>query len=171
MVTVGRVVRFHGNKGHVVVVPETDFADERFAVGATVYGGREGQAEPTAMRVIASREHDGRWVVGFDGVTTIDAAETLRGLELRIPAEALKPLEPGGFYTHELVGCEVELATGGRLGRVSRVDLGPGTPRIAVETRRGEVLVPLAEEICRRIDVGAKLIVIDPPEGLIDLND
>ena len=51
------------------------------------------------------------------------------------------------------------------------MDLGPGTPRIAVETRRGEVLVPLAEEICRRIDVGAKLIVIDPPEGLIDLND
>jgi 16S rRNA processing protein RimM len=171
MVTVGWVVRFHGNKGHVVIAPETDFAEERFAIGAEVFGARGGEPEPKAMHIVASREHDGRWIVGFEGVTTIDDAEKLRGLELRIPAESMKPLGPGGYYTHDLVGCEVELAAGRRLGRVKAVELGRGTPRLVVETRRGEVLVPLAEEICRRIDVGAKLIVIDPPEGLIDLND
>src|SRR5262245_18052463 len=171
MVTVGRVGRVHGNKGHGVIASETDFAAERFAVGATGVGGREGQGDPKAMHVVASREHDGRWIVGFDGVTTIDAAEKLRGLELRIPAESMKPLGPGGYYTHDLVGCEVELVAGRRLGRVSAVELGRGTPLLVVETPRGEVWIPLAEEICRRIDVGAKLIVIDPPEGLIDLND
>jgi len=171
MVTVGWVVRFHGNKGHVVIAPETDFGAERFAVGATVFGSRQGEAEPAEMHVVASREHDGRWIVGFDGVTTIDAAEKLRGLELRIPAESMKPLGPGGYYTHDLVGCEVELVGGTRVGRVSRVEIGRGTPLLVVETPRGEVWIPLAEEICRRIDVGAKLIVIDPPKGLIDLND
>jgi 16S rRNA processing protein RimM len=168
MVTVGRIVRPHGNKGHVVVAPETDFGAERFAAGATLYGVR---AEKPALRVVASREHQGRWVVGFDGVTTIDAAEALRDLELSIPAEELKPLGPGGYYAHDLAGCAVENPAGRKLGRVESVLLGSGVPLLVLETEGGEVLVPLAEEICRRIDVAAKLIVIDPPDGLLELND
>jgi 16S rRNA processing protein RimM len=168
MVTVGRIVRPHGNKGHVVVAPETDFGAERFAEGATLYGAREG--EPP-LRVIASREHQGRWIVGFDGVTTMDAAEALRDLELSIPAEALRPLGPGGYYAHDLAGCAVEGPDGRRLGRVESVLLGSGVPLLVVQTESGEVLIPLAEDICRRIDVAAKLIVIDPPDGLLELNE
>ena len=169
MVTVGRIVRPHGIKGHVIVAPETDYPAERFATGATLHWLMGGV--PAPVEVIASREHQGRWIVGFAGVSTMNDAETLRGRELRIPREALRPLGAGGFYTHDLAGCEVELVSGERLGRVERVDFGHGTPILVVGTKRGEVLVPLAETVCRRIDIGAKLIVIDPPEGLIELND
>ena len=169
MVTVRPIVRPHRIKGHVIVAPETDYPAERFAVGAIVHWLKGGDPDP--VEIVTSGEHQGRWIVGFAGVTTMNDAETLRGRELRIPAEALRPLAPGGFYTHDLAGCEVELVNGQRLGRVERVDFGHGTPLLAVRTDQGEVLIPLAETVCRRIDIGAKLIVIDPPEGLIELND
>ncbi|HUL73200.1 MAG TPA: ribosome maturation factor RimM [Vicinamibacterales bacterium] len=168
MVTVGRVVRPHGNKGNVVVAPETDFGAARFGSGATV-SILDGD-DIRALRIVGSREHDGRWVVGFEGVGTIDDAERLRGRELKVPAETLQPLEDGRYYVHDLVACEVVTIGGEAVGRVDRVEFGTGTPVLVVTGRRGEVLVPLAGPICRRVDPAAHLIVIDPPEGLIELN-
>jgi 16S rRNA processing protein RimM len=169
MITVGRVVRPHGNRGHVVVAPETDFGPERFGPGARLYTWRGGAVE--ALHVAASREHDARWIVGFEGAVTIPDAEALRGLELRIPALELRPLGPGAFYAHELVGARVETGTGEPVGTVDRVELGAGTPLLVVAGPGGERLVPLAAAICRRVDVAAGVIVIDPPEGLLELNE
>ena len=168
MVTVGRIVRPHGNRGYVVVAPETDFASERFRPGSTLHAMRDGQLTP--LDVTAGREHQGRWIVGFAGVTSIDAAETLRGLELRIPPDAVRTPAPGAFLVHDLVGCRVTTSDGRLVGTVEQVQLDAGTPLLGVRTAHGEVLVPLAEEICRQVDVAAKSIVIDVPEGLIDLN-
>ena len=168
MVTVGRIVRPHGNRGQVVVAPDTDFGSERFKPGATLAVLRDGNL--TTLEVTAGREHDGRWVVGFAGVGTIDAAETLRGVELRIPAEAVRPVEAGAFYVHDLVGCRVTTVDGQIVGIVDHVKLDAGTPLLGVASSKGEVLIPLAEDICREIDVAGKSIVIDAPEGLIDLN-
>jgi 16S rRNA processing protein RimM len=168
MITVGRIVRPHGNRGHVVVAPETDFGGERFAPGAELHALRDGH--PAALEVIAGRLHDGRWIVGFEGISTIDAAETLCGQELRIPTSALRPTAPGAFYVHDLVGCAVSTTGGELIGEVERVQLDAGTPLLAIRSARGEVLVPLAEDICREVNVAEKRIVIDAPEGLIDLN-
>src|SRR5439155_25769548 len=95
-----------GNRGEVVVASETDFGADRFRLGAAVQTNRDGRIE--TLTVESSREHDGRWVVGFAAVKSIDDAERLRGLERRIPASELRPLESGGHYVHDLVGCRVE---------------------------------------------------------------
>ena len=168
MVTVGRIVRPHGNRGQVVVAPDTDFGSERFKEGATLAALRDGQL--TTLEVTAGREYDGRWVVGFAGVGTIDAAEALRGLELRIPADAVRPVEAGAFYVHDLIGCRVTTVDGDLVGVVEQVKLDAGTALLGVASSKGEVLIPLAEDICREIDVTEKSIVIAAPEGLIDLN-
>ena len=169
MPVVGLIVRPHGNKGGVVVRSETDFGPDRFQPGARLWW-RPGEA-PAEVAIVDSREHAGRWIVRFEGVTTIDEAEALRGRELRIPAAALRPLDAHRFYVHDLVGCRVETVRGDVLGQVDRVELASGTPLLVVASRAGEVLVPLADPICRRIDVGAKVIAIDPPAGLIELNE
>ncbi len=169
MITVGRVVRPHGNRGNAVVVVETDFAAERFHPGAALWM-RQGDGV-VALTVSVSRERDGRWVVGFDGVTTIDAAEALRGVELRIPAAEIHALPPGAHYVHDLVGCHVETVDGRVVGVVGRVDRDTGTPVLVIDRAGSEVLVPLVDEICRRVDIGAKRITIEPPEGLLELND
>ena len=169
LVTVGRIVRPHGIRGQVVVAPETDFGAARFAIGS-VLRIRVGD-DARDLTVDASREYDGRWVVGFAGVTTMNEAETLRNAELRVPPEGLHALERDRYYVHDLVDCEVVTETGESIGRVTRVELATGTPLLVVDaSKRGEVLVPLADTICRRIDVVEKRIEIDPPDGLIDLN-
>jgi len=171
MVTVGRIIRPHGIRGEVVVDAETDFVEERFTSGATLRTLRAG--EPDALTVIAARPHAGRWLVGFEGVTSMNDAETLRGCELRIPAEALMPLGPGAFYAHDLVGCQVTTIEGTLVGTVRRVDDVETRPLLAIavgDEGAPEVLVPLVEGICRQVDVVAKVIVIAPPEGLLEVN-
>jgi 16S rRNA processing protein RimM len=168
LVTVGRIVRPHGIRGQVVVAPETDFGTARFGAGSMLRI-RDGDAA-RELKVTTSREYDGRWVVGFESVTTMNEAEALRGAELRVPPEGLHALEGNRFYVHDLLECEVVTVSGERVGRVVRVDLHTGSPLLVVAGRAGEVLVPLAEPICRRVDVAGKSIEIDPPEGLIELN-
>ena len=167
MVTVGRIVRPQGNRGEVVVAPETDFGDERFEPGATVHVRRAEAVEP--LRIAESRAHDGRWVVGFEGVRSINDAETLRDLELRIPEDALHPLGPNEYYAHDLVGCEVRTTGGDLVGRVMRIDFATAVPMLVVGDAE-DVLVPMVDAICRRVDIAEKIVVIDPPDGLIDVN-
>ena len=168
MITVGQIVRPQGNRGEVVIASSTDFGAERFRPGARVLATRHGEVE--TMTVTSSREHDGRWVVGFAGVTTISEAETLRGLELRIPADHLRPLEADTYYVHDLAGCRVETQSGHAVGTVQDVQLDTGIPLLVVAAQDGEVLIPFSAEFCRRVDVAAKAIVIEPPEGLLELN-
>lgn len=167
MITVGRIIRPHHNRGHVVLMPETDFPHERFKVGSVLYRERDGRVEPIV--VSAYREHEGRWVVGFEGYASINDAETLRGLHVKVPASDVKPLGPGAYYVFDLVGCVVRTKSDETVGTVERVDLATGIPMLVV-AGDGEVLIPLSEAICTRIDPASKLIEIDPPPGLIELN-
>jgi len=100
----------------------------------------------------------------------MDAAEALAGSELRIADEALQPLPTGSYYHHDLIGCAVETSDGGTVGRVSAVDGDAAGSRLVVQTPNGEVLIPMVEGICRLVDVPGRRIVVEPPEGLLDLN-
>jgi 16S rRNA processing protein RimM len=167
MVTVGRIGRPHGNRGRVFVKPETDFAEDRFRPGQTLHVCRSGTVE--RLTVADSRTLEGRWIVGFADVDSIGAAEALRGLELRIAPDEIRALTAGSFYIHDLVGCEVRTVAGERIGLVEGVALDTGVP-VLVVGGEGEVLVPFVDAICRRVDPGARLIEIEPPDGLIALN-
>jgi 16S rRNA processing protein RimM len=170
MAVVGRIGRPHGLRGEVVVNPETDFVEERFRVGATVWMRSDRGEE--SLTVAAVRLQSGRPIVRFDGFERIDDVEGLAGLELRVPEEALQPLEPHTYYQHQLVGCVVEDAAGTALGAVTRVDGGANGSLLVVDGgARGEILVPLTQAICTSVDVDAKRIRIDPPEGLVELNE
>jgi len=169
MVVVGRVARPHGIRGHVIVNPETDFLEERFRPGATFrIRSSRGDEQLVAETV---RFQQGRPVVGFEGFARIEDVERLAGLELRVPEEELKPLEPGTFYHHQLIGCTAETLDGGRIGEVIRVEGGMGGSQLVVEGARGEIMIPLATEICVEIDVAAKRIRVNPPEGLLEVNE
>jgi 16S rRNA processing protein RimM len=87
-----------------------------------------------------------------------------------VPEDELQPLGPGTYYHHQLIGCAVETVAGERVGNVVRVDGGAAGSVLEVEGPHGEVLIPLAVEICVEIDVGTKRIRINPPEGLLDIN-
>jgi len=168
MALVGRIARTHGLRGQLFVNLDTDFPDARFRPGAEVFVQRRGVIE--ALRIASVRRQGDRPVIAVEGIGTIDEAEGLAGLELRVPLDWLQPLPAGMFYHHDLVGCRVEMSDGSLVGVVKAVDAEAGGSRLVMDGPRGEILVPLAAEICRRIDVGERRIVIDPPEGLLDLN-
>jgi len=153
----------------VIVNVETDFPAERFQPGAELFVERGGRID--TLRVTSVRFHRERPVIGLAGVETMSQAEQLAGLELRIPAARLMPLPEGRYYHHDLVGCAVETRAGERVGTVRRVDASYGGDRLEVVDDGGaEILIPLVSPICVRIDVAAKRIVIEPPDGLLDLN-
>jgi 16S rRNA processing protein RimM len=168
MVLVGRIARPHGIRGQVIVNPETDFVEDRFRVGAQFWT-RSPRGEEQ-LTVTSARVQNGRPVLGFEGFSSIDDVERLAGLDLRVPEEDLQPLGAGMYYHHQLIGCAVDTVAGKRVGHVVRVEGGAAGSLLQVEGPRGQVLIPLAVAICVEIDVGAKRIRIDPPEGLLDVN-
>jgi 16S rRNA processing protein RimM len=168
MVLVGRIARTFGHRGQVIVNAATDFPEARFAPGAVLHTRREGCE--TTLTVAASRMHVGRPVLTLEGVDTMTEAERLAGLELRVPESELAVLPKGTYYEHELVGCEVVTTAGRVLGPVRTVESGAGPTRLVIGEGRGEIQVPLADAICVAIDVAARRIVIDPPEGLVEVN-
>jgi len=169
LVLVGRITRTHGLRGHVVVAAETDFVEERFQPGATfrtLVGGEE-----ETLTLATARVQNGRPIVSFDGYSRIDDVERLLGSQLRVPEASLQPLEPGVYYEHQLVGCQVETVGGEPVGTVARVQGGAAGSLLMIEGPRGEVLVPLVQSICVAIDVEAQRITIEPPDGLLELNE
>jgi 16S rRNA processing protein RimM len=167
LLLVGRVARAHGNRGQVVVNPETDFAEDRFSVGRVLRVG----AGLVPRRITAVRFHQGRPVLALDGIETMDDAEGLAGAELKIPQAELEPLPGGTFYRHDLVGCEVLDGDGNVIGTVTAVEGSIDRSQLVIAGAAGEVLVPFVEGICRHVDAAGRRIVVEPPEGLLDLNE
>jgi 16S rRNA processing protein RimM len=168
MALVGRIARPHGLRGQVIVNLHTDFPEERFRPGAEVFVERAGRVEP--LTITSVRFQRERPVIALSGVDTMDDAEALAGHELRVPVDRLAALPDGVFYRHDPIGCRVATVAGEAIGVVSDVEGTMAGSRLVVESEDGEVLIPLAAEICTTIDPPSKRIVIDPPEGLIGAN-
>jgi 16S rRNA processing protein RimM len=189
-VTVARILRARGNKGEVAAELLTDFPERLPEIKEMFLRAESGTRRAVALRSFwADRNHPGKGVFHFEGVTSINDAEKLRGLEVQIPLERRAEAPAGSFFVTDLIGCSVfELAAPlspvssspcslaqapALLGKVRDVyfpgEGQPGTPLLAVDTSRGELLVPLAEDICTMIEIAARRIEVRLPEGLRDL--
>ena len=167
LVLVGRVARAHGNKGQVIVNPETDFPDERFRVGGTLLVGETA----TPRRIREARFQKGRPIIALDGIETMNDAEALAGAELKVAQAAPGSLPEGTVFHYDLIGCGVVDTHGQTIGAVTAVEGTMEMSRLVVAGARGEVLIPLVATICTEIDVARRRIVADLPEGLLDLNE
>ena len=159
-------MRPHGIRGEVVVESETD-DPSRFAPGSSVLVG-DPDGAPVEMRVRASRPHQGRLLVLFDGVVDRTAAEMLRGSLISIDA-ATAPRPPAGrYYAHEIEGMHVVDEAGKDLGVVSGILETRANDVWVVSYRGREVLVPAVHEIIVDVDVPGGRIVVRPIEGLFE---
>ncbi|MGC1967896.1 MAG: ribosome maturation factor RimM, partial [Candidatus Acidiferrales bacterium] len=116
----------------------------------------------------------GQAIFHFAACDSVDAAEKLVGLEVQVPLADRVQLPAGSYYISDLVGCEVRDKGGAEIGRVRNVEINgddvSGTPLLVVDSKQGEVLIPLAQEICVNVDTAARRIEVVLPEGLLDLN-
>lgn len=157
--------------------------------------GAFGASDPHQISVKScwlSQNHRGQAVFHFAGSDSINDAEKFRGLDVLLPFEQRVTLPEGHYFVADLIGCAIfEIAAETPavtsspcamneapqfLGTVRDVqfpgegDGMRGTPLLEVDTACGELLVPLAEDICKRIDTTARRIDVTLPEGLRDLN-
>jgi 16S rRNA processing protein RimM len=121
-----------------------------------------------------TQSRGGQAIFHFEGSDSISDAEKLVGLEVRIPFAERMALPSGSYYVTDLIGCEVRERGGAAIGRVRDVQATgedvAGTPVLVIDSPQGELLIPLAQEICVRVDVDAQRIEVILPEGLRDLN-
>lgn len=137
----------HGLRGQVVVELTTN-RTERLAPGAR-FG---------TLVVTEVKPHGKRWIVGFEGITDRDGAESLRDVILE--AEPIE--DPDALWVHELIGADVLDTNGTWLGVVSAVEANPASDLLVLD---GGGLVPLRFVV----DHDQGKVVVDPPEGLLDL--
>lgn len=189
-VLVARILRARGNKGEVAAELFTDFA-ARLASLPSLFLSRD-KSEPRETRLKKfwiDRNHPEVGIFHFEGYDSINDAEKLRGMEIVLPMEQRVMLPAGQYFVTDLIGCtvfevpmgETELvspagsveAAAQVLGTVRDVyfpgEGTAGTPLLQVQTSRGELLVPLAEDICTRIDTSGRRIEVRLPEGLREL--
>jgi 16S rRNA processing protein RimM len=171
-VVVGRIGRPHGVRGQVTVEVRTDDPDLRFAPGATLLTD---PASRGPLTVEAARWHSGTLLLtlaGPDGqvVTDREGADALRNTQLLVPVEDLPELEdPDSFYDHQLVGLAAVLPDGSPIGEVTAVR-HEGTELLVVRRPEGgELLVPFVSAIVPSVDLANARLVVDPPEGLLEL--
>jgi 16S rRNA processing protein RimM len=171
--TLARILRPHGLRGEVAAEILTDFP-ERLTKLREVWlaDGRNAPRRVSVQRCWLSPARGGQAIFHLADVNHVEAAESLRGLEIQVPFEQRARLEAGNYFVSDLVGCEIwEAGASSALGCVRDVEFtGGAAPLLAIHTEQGEVLVPLAAEFCVHIDVKAKRIDVNLPEGLRDLN-
>lgn len=185
-VSLARVLRPRGARGEVAAEILTDFPERLAALREVFLAAADSPPRPVrVLRCWLSPSRGGQAIFHFAGYDSIAAAEQLRGLEVQVPLSERVVLPAGRYFVTDLIGCEVFEHRSGDAGRallgvVRDVqftgDSVSGTPLLVVEPPRGassarreDLLIPLAEEICTRIDTAARLIEVVLPDGLLEL--
>ncbi len=166
-VQVARIGKPHGIRGEVTVQLFTDAPEDRFEAGAIF------RAEPAALgplTVSGARWNKDILILGFDGFSDRNAAETLRGAKLFIDTDEAEDDDDDAWYEHELVGLEARVGND-VVGKVSGLRTLEVQDLLIVETSAGhETLVPFVAEIVPEVNVADGYVLLTPPAGLFELN-
>ena len=168
--TVGRVVKAHGLTGELVVEVRTDDPELRFAPGEVLRAkGRDRRECSYAVETV--RAHGIRLLVRLAGVADRDAADALRGSLFVVDTADLPPIdEPDTYYDHQLEGLRVRTKAGRDIGIVAEVLHTPGGELLAVNRdQASELLLPFVSAIVTSVSLEDRIVEIDPPEGLLEL--
>lgn len=170
---VGHITKPHGIKGEVTVRSLTDHPQGVYAPGVILYPAQaEGQApdyDRPPLRVESVRPFRDGFLVLFGGFRDRNDAETLRGTYLLQTVEALEPLADDEVFHHQLLGMVVETVEGARVGTIREVFEHQPADLLEVRTARGLLLIPYTRQVVVEVDVEGGRLVVDPPEGLLEL--
>ena len=187
LLVVGQIGRPHGIRGEVSVTVRTDEPEERFVPGSVfvteVPRDRRVNTGPAAVapgvryevpeRLVLEqiRWHQGRGIAVFEGIHDRNIAEELRGVYLQVDsADLAEPEDPDEFLDHQLIGLRVESTDGTVHGTVDRIDHAPASDLIVLKkTGGGTALIPFVTALVPTVDLAGGRIVVELPEGLLDL--
>lgn len=170
-------------RGEVAAEILTDFPERLTKLSSvTLWNGIAASRTVQVSRCWLSHSRGGQAIFHFASSNSVDDAKKLVGFEVRIPLVERTKLPDGSYYISDLIGCEVVEKNGAKVGIVGDVEINgenvQGTPLLVVAldptrtatSNEGEILIPLAQEICVRVDLAARRIEVNLPDGLVDIN-
>ena len=165
---VGKIVNTHSLKGEVKVISSTDFEEERFKKGSKLLITRGNQLIREVV-VQSYRNHKNFLLVKFEGIDSVEEAEKLKNLQIKIDSDEVGELEENEFYFHQIIGCEVFDENDRNLGEIIDI-LTPGANDVwVIKGEEGkEILIPYIEDVVKQIDITNKKVSIEVMEGLIN---
>jgi 16S rRNA processing protein RimM len=166
LVPLGEIVTTHGLEGWLKLNP-LNLETTALGSGCVVYLERDGTR--AAYKLDANRLHKRQILIKFQSIDSIETAQKLVGATLSVNAESLPPLEPGQYYHFQAIGLEVFDNQGKRLGTVTRTWSAGGGELYMVSGTGKEYLIPAVKDIIEKIDFDAGKMIINPPDGLLDL--
>ncbi len=170
-------------RGEIAAEILTDFPERLTKLSqVTLWNGIAAPRKVEVRRCWLSHSHGGQAIFHFATSNSIDDAKKLVGFEVRIPLAERAKLPDGSYYISDLVGCEVVETNGAKVGVVRDVEINGenvlGTPLLVVtldaaragDAANNEILIPLAQDICVKVDLVARRIEAILPDGLLDVN-
>lgn len=165
---VGKIVNTHGIKGEVRVISRTDFADERYKVGNTLFLFQASNDAPLKLKITSHRKHKNFDLLTFEGFYNVNQVEAFKEGVLKVPESYLSDLEDGEYYYHEIIGCKVSTTAGEEIGTIREI-LTPGANDVwVIQAKKGkDILIPYIEDVVKEINIEEKTIIIELMEGLL----
>lgn len=169
---VGRVRRAHGIRGELVVETLTDAPDAIFAAGRRVFAGDSGGAltrDPLELTVLRSSPFKGGLIVAFEGINDRNTADSWRDRTFLVPEGEVEPPGEDEVFLHDLVGMRVVTVGGADVGSITQVyELPQGVVFEVARPSKSAVMLQLNEQTVTQVDTEARVVHIDPLEGLLD---
>ena len=163
----GKIVRKYSFKGELLIKLDTDEPDIYENLDAMFINVRN---TLIPFFVESSQLHKSDLLrVQFEDVTSEEDADALMKSDIYLPLELLPKLEGNKFYFHEVIGFKMEDKNHGLVGKIRAINDSTAQALFEVENNGVEILIPMNDEFIVKIDRKNKTVVVDTPEGLIDL--
>ena len=167
MISIGKIVRSRGKRGELKLkLYSEDYSRPFFS---KVFIKKGGHLEEYSVEFL--RQYKGHYIIKLRAVDSISQAQELAGLEILVPEENLRPLEKNSYYHFQIIGCSVYTKDRKKVGTVKDFLLVENNDLLVVESGTREILVPFTKTICLELNLEKKELLIDPPDGLLELNE
>ena len=166
LIPLGEIVATHGIDGWLKLKPYNP-QTTTLSLIRELFLEKSGVSSPHELN--ASRAHKGHFLVKLRGVDGIGYAEPWVGSVVSVPEESLDALEPGEYYQYQVIGLDAFDVKGIWIGTITGICSTAGGDLFVISGASKEHLVPAVKEMIEKVDFSVRKVIINPPEGLLDL--
>ncbi|HEX3579482.1 MAG TPA: ribosome maturation factor RimM [Thermoanaerobaculia bacterium] len=167
-IALGIIRKAHAVRGEASVEAWSD-SPERFSDVSSVTLVSPDESATRDAVVESVRIHAGRALVKFAGIESPEQVQLLQNWTIEVPSSEARKLDEDEYFLHDLVGLTLTDSDGVARGKVIEIEETGGGVLLVVEGPRGKFDVPFAADICTKVDLDAKTIAVDLPDGIEDL--
>lgn len=164
----GKIVRKYSFKGEVIIKLDTDQPDLYQNMDAVFIDVGKNFIPFYIENSLLQKGNQLR--VQFEDIYSEVDADAILKSGVYLPKSLLPKLKGNKFYYHEIIGFELEDVNFGPVGNIISINDSTAQPLFVIERKESEILIPMIDDFIRKVDRENKKIIVDTPQGLIEMN-